>query len=97
MNKIIVVAALVVLCGLSIFAQESGETAGNSNDETDNGGNDMSDYYNDSDGYDDAQTKIANELNGINPGLGDILEDEVDVDSIVLDHKGDIDSYLKGL
>lgn len=97
MNKIIVVAALVVLCGLSIFAQESGEAAGNSNDETDNGGNDMSDYYNNSDGYDDAQTKIANELNGINPGLGDILEDEVDVDSIVLDHKGDIDSYLKGL
>lgn len=47
--------------------------------------------------YDSTKDNIIDEINTETPGLGDFLEDAVDIDSIIDEHASDIDSYLQDL
>lgn len=45
--------------------------------------------------FDDTEGSVTDEINTEVPGLGEFLEDSVDLDSIINDHRGDVNTYLE--
>lgn len=80
--KIFLLTVALILMAMSAFCEDENEDSADS------------DSYEE---YDPTKNDIVDEINTESPGLGDFLDDAMDIDAIIDEHQGDIDSYLEDL